>query len=353
MSAEDQSSSSHSSSTSSTSLSFKPLNLEKSRYDQSSYTGRIRHFLDVIDPFTLLTTDTQLQSSLQLIEKYKTNPQDPSLKGVSEEELWSAKKQSDAIIHPDSKEKVFILGRMSAFVPCNLLLTYGMLTASTAGTNIFWQWMNQTYNVVMNYSNRSIQKGSTTQYSELLGPYAGAVGVSCTLVLTLRKAAESISKNPAIPSAAKFIASILVPYTAVASAGAANVIFMRYPETQKGVEVKNQRNEVLGISKVAGYEGVKMTALTRLLLPVPILIAPPVIMKAIESTGVLQNRPKLRIPVFLTVITGCLWAALPLAIALFPQTAEIDVKKLEKEFQEKKDPHTGKPYEKLFFNKGL
>jgi hypothetical protein len=54
----------------------------------------------------------------------------------------------------------------------------------------------------------------------------------------------------------------------------------------------------------------------------------------------------------LGVIGLCLWAALPLAIAIFPQYVEVDPKKLEKEFHDLKDKN-GKPITSIYFNKGL
>ncbi len=44
--------------------------------------------------------------------------------------------------------------RMAAFVPTNLLVVGGMLmpNPSLAGI-VFWQWVNQSLNVAVNYSN--------------------------------------------------------------------------------------------------------------------------------------------------------------------------------------------------------
>lgn len=325
------------------------IDLSKPRYDQSTYLGRVRHFLDVIDPVTLLTTQSQLNNALSLIDKYNNN--DSSVSNVPVDELYAAKKLKDSMVHPDTGDVIPAIGRMSAFVPANLLLTYGMLNSSTPLTQVFWQFMNQTYNVAMNFSNAAKQKGQKTDYSTLLKPYAGAVGVSCSLAVGLGEVAKRVSKSNA-SALIKSTMSILVPYTAVASAGAANVIFMRYNETQTGIEVKDQHNNLVGISRAAGYEALRQTAVTRVVLPVPILIVPPIIMKGIDSTSWMKNNIKYRTPVYLTVITGCLWAALPLAIALFPQTASIDVDKLEPEFKNKKDKN-GNTYKTLYFNKGL
>lgn len=93
---------------------------------------------------------------------------------MTDEQLWAAKKIKDAIIHPDTGEVIPMPFRMSGFVPFGTPVVVGLLLPNqTLVTTLFWQWLNQTHNALVNYSNRNASV--PVPASSYIGGYLGAV----------------------------------------------------------------------------------------------------------------------------------------------------------------------------------
>lgn len=68
------------------------------------------------------------------------------------EKYWKAQQLVQSSMHPDTGEVIPLPFRMSAFVPTNLLVVGGMLSPNNGlPAVIFWQWVNQSLNVAVNY----------------------------------------------------------------------------------------------------------------------------------------------------------------------------------------------------------
>ncbi|CAA9996875.1 unnamed protein product [Nesidiocoris tenuis] len=133
---------------------LKDVNLDRPRWDQSTYFGRARHFFTVANPLNLRYTSRDLDKAKAIVENHRKGL--PQQNALTLDELWKAKHIYDSAFHPVTGEKIFILGRMSAQVPMNMIITGNMmLFYKTTPAVVFWQWVNQSFNALVNYCNRS------------------------------------------------------------------------------------------------------------------------------------------------------------------------------------------------------
>ena len=195
----------------------KRIAIESPRYDQSTFEGRARHFFITTNPLNVLATDAELDHAKAVVEAYREGTEDKSL---TDDQIWAAKQLYDSAFHCQTGEKLFILGRMSFQVPGNMLITGCMMTFyKTVPAVIFWQVANQSFNAIVNYSNRNASVGVT---NEQLG--TAAFGATSAGVLTALGCNKIINSSPTLSSG---IVGRLVPLVAVAAANCVNIPLMR------------------------------------------------------------------------------------------------------------------------------
>ncbi|XP_025116612.2 sideroflexin-5 isoform X2 [Bubalus bubalis] len=309
-------------------------------FSPTSFSGRFRHFLDIIDPRTLFVTERRLREAVQLLEDYKQGTLRP---GVTNEQLWSAQKIKQAILHPDTNEKIFMPFRMSGYIPFGTPIVVGLLLPNqTLASTVFWQWLNQSHNACVNYANRNATKPSPA--SKFIQGYLGAVISAVSIAVGLNVLVQKANK---FTPATRLLVQRFVPFPAVASANICNVVLMRYGELEEGIDVLDGDGNLVGSSKIAARHALLETALTRVVLPMPILVLPPIVMSMLEKTALLQARPRLLLPVQSLVCLAAFGLALPLAISLFPQMSEIETSQLEPEIARATSSRT------VVYNKGL
>ncbi|XP_078080747.1 sideroflexin-5-like isoform X1 [Mustelus asterias] len=319
---------------------YPPFELGKSRFDQSTFHGRFRHFLDIIDPRTLFVTESNLKAAAQLLEDYKHGA---SSTGVTDQQLWEAQKIRQAVLHPDTNEKILMPFRMSGYIPFGTPIVVGLLLPQqTLATTVFWQWLNQSHNACVNYANRNATK--PTPMSKFILGYIGAVTSAISIAVGLNVFIKKANRfNPATRS----LIQRFVPFPAVATANVCNVVLMRHSELEEGISVLDVDGNVIGSSRVAARHALMETAMTRIVLPIPILVLPPIIMSVLEKTWILKAFPRLVLPFHSLVCLAAFGFALPVAISLFPQMSEIETSKLEPEIK------TATSDKSVFYNKGL
>lgn len=311
------------------------INLDEPRYDQSTFMGRVKHFIITTNPLNILASNTQLEEAKDIVEKYKKGDDLPHL---TDDQIWAAKHLYDSAYHPDTKEKMFILGRMSAQVPCNMSITGCMLAFyKTPKEVIFWQWFNQTFNAIVNYTNRSGEHPISPQHLGI--SYTLATGGAVGTALTINKL---VKKFP--PLIGRF-----VPFTAVAAANCINIPCMRSREIMHGIPIFDANGNRLGDSKNAARSAIAQVVFSRIMMATPGMMIPPIIMNKMENKPFMVARPWLNAPIQVLLVGFFLVFATPLCCALFPQKSSMSVKMLEHELQEKIPPSV----DRVYFNKGL
>ncbi|PWN48372.1 Tricarboxylate/iron carrier [Violaceomyces palustris] len=333
------------------------VDISKDRYDLTKFWGRLQHFASVTSPLTLLSSRSELESAKRLVEIQSSRLDSSEGDGpllVKEEDAkryWKAKSLVESSLHPETGEVIPLPFRMSAFVPTNLIVVAGMLTPNAGMTSIvFWQWVNQSLNVAVNYSNAN--KSVPMDFKEVTTAYVAATTSAVGIAVGLTKVVPRLRMAAGV----KVALTRLVPFVSVASAGVVNISCMRWKEISQGVDVfrrdeKGERVKV-GESKRAGSRAVAMTAASRILTNIPTLILPPLALTLLQRKRLVPSGGVLARLTNLGLIGTSLLVFLPPAIATFPQVATIQPEKLESNFHGLVDER-GEKVKIVEFNKGL
>ncbi|GMT06878.1 hypothetical protein PENTCL1PPCAC_29052, partial [Pristionchus entomophagus] len=318
------------------SLVLKP-DISKPRWDQTNFEGRARHFLTITNPLNLFTNDSKLAEFKQVVDDYKKGIVADNLTVNS---LWKAKHMTESAFHPSTGEKMLIIGRMSAQVPMNMAITGGMLTFyKSPAAVIFWQWLNQSFNAVVNYTNRSGEAGSNTQ---LLTSYCAATGGALGAALGL---------NSLVKSAPPLVGR-LVPFVAVCVANSINIPLMRRQELTDGIELFDAEGNSVGKSKEVARSAIMQVVVSRIGMAAPTFVCIPVAMNSIVKTEWYKKRPHMAGPIQVLLAGMILLVSTPIGCALYPQMTPVDVSSLDAELAAKIRSRPNAP-QVVYCNKGL
>lgn len=287
----------------------------------------------------LFKTNDDLKVVQTIVERYRSG--DPC-KDLSDDQLWEAKNVYDSAFHPDTGEKMTLLGRMSFQVPGNMVITGAMITfyQSTPAV-LFWQWINQSFNATVNYTNRS--GDSPISVNRLGTSYVLATTGAIATALVINK---QVKRFP--PIVGRF-----VPFVAVAAANCINIPCMRSSELTEGLTVLDEDDNVLGKSPAAARTAITQVVMSRVFMASPGMLIPPFVMNALEKRGVLRRMPWISAPLQIALCGFILTFATPMCCALFPQKSSIAFSSLEPELQKEIVAKSGAPLNRVYFNKGL
>ncbi|CAO1375842.1 unnamed protein product [Diamesa tonsa] len=320
------------------------IDIDKPLFDQNTFTGRFKHFLWVTDPRTIFASEEELYAAKKLVEEYRLK-QEPKTK--SQEEIVFAKKLYESAFHPDSGDLQNVFGRMSFQVPGGMAITGAMLQFyKTVPAVVFWQFVNQSFNALVNYTNRNANSPTTT--TQLGIAYVSAT----TSALVASLSYKSFLQKRGNPFFQRY-----APFAAVAVANCVNIPLMRQNELKNGIEVVDEHGNVVGKSRLAALTGITQVVASRITMAAPGMIILPVIMQRLERINWFNKIKILHAP-FQVMAVGCfLIVMVPAACGLFPQRASLSastIKRFEPELYKQIEELTkNKVPENVYFNKGL
>ncbi|XP_044518481.1 sideroflexin-2 [Gracilinanus agilis] len=315
------------------------FNIDTPRWDQSTFMGRLKHFFNITDPRTALVSEQTLDWAKMMVESSRHGTVPP---GTNQEQLLYAKKLYDSAFHPDTGDKMNVIGRMSFQVPGGMAITGFMLQFyRTMPAVVFWQWVNQSFNALVNYTNRNA--ASPISVRQMVVSYFTATTTALATALGLNMYAK---KAP--PLVARW-----VPFAAVAAANCVNIPMMRQQELIHGISVTDRNSQELGHSRKAAVIGISQVVISRITMAAPGMILLPILMERLEKLAFMKKIHFLHAPLQVMLAGGFLVFMVPVACAIFPQRCEMAVSHLEPELQDSLRAKHGDLISYVYFNKGL
>lgn len=316
----------------------------RQRFGSTNFGERFSSMLLACDPRLLLYTQDQVQQAKALLERHQECP--PSM----DRALWEARRVVDSALNPDTGDWIPRPFRMSGYVPCNGPICVAMLSSTSTAGLLFWSWVNQSQNALVNYYNRNASSPMTNE--TLAVSYGAAVGSALVVAYGL---STVIQRRFPAPVAKRMLRWVAFPSAVVASS--LNCYIVRSPEISAGVPLTDAegRNVLPGAtSQKAAAAGVYSTTASRAILQAPVYFLPPLLIGSLPPIrALLARRPALALPLTTYMVLVSFGLGLPATVAIFPQQSPIDATQVESKFQHLRDPATNKPYSIYYYNKGL
>jgi len=288
------------------------------------YNTRVANYFKIINPIYSVYTDNYisiLQKSLR----------DQNLKNLE-----------SAVIHKDTKQPIFWLFRFSSFIPVNIPICFGLITSKTIYGQMFWQVINQSYNVGFNYANKP--KNKPASENQLINMYSFAVASSCTISGLITHFTKNLYTNNS--HITNTLLRGFIPFTSVFLSSTLNLYFVRQQDFNNGIQLYDDNNNEAGLSKISAVNSFTETATCRSLFRFASCVIPPLFeycfMKNTLVESIMKTNPKMWTCFRVLIITSCLYISMPLSFAYYPQMMKIN-DNVELEFKNKP----------LYYNRGI
>ena len=239
---------------------------------------------------------------------------------------------------------------MSGYLPANGPICVAMIASTATLPILFWSWMNQSQNAMINYFNGPRSEQDENANSDaftlpLIKSYGIAVASALTVAFGL---ATYVEGHYAGEEAAELLRFISFPSAVIASS--LNCYIVRRPEISVGVPLLNDKMEVVlpgQTSKMAAAKGVYSTTASRAVLQMPTYFIPPLILDTVAPLKqFMADYPTFIVPITTFLLLVSFGIGLPAAVGIFPQISCVKADEVEEQFQEL-------GYDEFYYNKGL
>lgn len=154
--------------------------------------------------------------------------------------------------------------------------------------------MNQSFNALVNYTNRNAN--SPTTVNQMTVAYVTATSSALLTAIGCKKYWQK--------AAGPFVQRY-VPFAAVAAANCVNIPLMRQNELAHGIDVQDENGNMVGKSRIAAAKGIGQVVFSRIVMCAPGMIILPLIMERLEKVPWFKRMNVLHAP-FQTLAVGCL-----------------------------------------------
>lgn len=323
-----------------TASSVPPFDPNSQRFDQSRFGGRFCRMLLACDPRLLLYNEDEVRQCQSLIWNYGA-----VVDGTTETDriLWEAKRIADSGLHPETDEWIPRAFRMAGYLPFNGPICVAMVAAQSTLPLLFWSWLNQSQNALVNYYNRNASAHMSGK--TIVRSYAVAVGSALAVAFGLATYVNGHFEGEELKQWLRFIS---FPSAVIASS--LNCYIVRRPEIASGVPLLNENMDHIlpgETSVVAAKRGVYSTTASRAVLQMPTYFIPSLILNTVEPLkNFLTESPSAVVPITTFLLLLSFGAGLPCAVGMFPQMSKIGAEEAESKFQDL-------GFDEFYFNKGL
>ncbi|KAM3605747.1 uncharacterized protein V6R79_003952 [Siganus canaliculatus] len=298
-------------------------NLQYWKSHGQSFLSRLRIWVNLLDPTSLLASDAEIQKAHDSLGN-----EEKSLKEKDEHALAL----SVSSVHADSGAALPLVFRPPAFLPISApLVVATFLPHSSVRPALYWQFLLQSYCAGFNHANRnsSSEQGKKTSMKQLL-LMAGTVSyATCAGALPQIFISRLGVRNATIQT---FFRSIL-PIPLSAALAFFNVLTVRSEESDTGIQVFDSDGNPVGLSKAAGEKAVRETALSRAALFGTTAAVPNLLFLLLQRSRFFQKNSLLAAPLRHISAAFILGLMIPISFSLYPQLGTIQKENIEEELQ--------------------